>query len=223
MKIRLLAGIALLALCATAVAQGRRDRGQATSASFEYYLLALSWSPEFCAQPGAASSNPEECARSASSKLRPGFVIHGLWPESNDGRGPENCGPARPVPRITVNMMLPLMPGKGLIQHEWATHGTCSGLSVSDYFTAVMQARTSVQIPVQISGSDAVANEPPGMIESQFAAANPGFSRDGFKVACRNGALTEVRVCFTKDLKSRACAASAGACNSRSVSVRPAL
>src|SRR3974390_1701145 len=43
--------------------------------NFDYYLLNLSWSPEFChSHPSAA-----ECAEHAT------FVLHGLWPQNFDG------------------------------------------------------------------------------------------------------------------------------------------
>src|ERR1700742_3637631 len=58
--------------------------------NFDYYLLNLSWSPEFCyAHPNAA-----ECAS------HPTFVLHVLWPQNTDGTYPQNCstspGPADP-------------------------------------------------------------------------------------------------------------------------------
>ena len=42
--------------------------------NFDYYLLNLSWSPEFC----HSHPNATECAQ------RAGFVLHGLWPQNND-------------------------------------------------------------------------------------------------------------------------------------------
>ena len=61
--------------------------------AFSYYLLSLSWAPDFCAQPGKGS-DPAECG--TGKKI--GFVVHGLWPQGDTGRGPENCGPASSVP-----------------------------------------------------------------------------------------------------------------------------
>src|SRR5579859_7556220 len=61
-----------------------------SGASFDFYLLNLSWSPEFChGHPTAI-----ECAAHAT------FVLHGLWPQNTDGTYPENCsnanGPSDP-------------------------------------------------------------------------------------------------------------------------------
>ena len=48
---------------------------------------------------------------------------------------------------------------------------------------------------------------PVPVIEDAFMAVNPGMTRDGITVACDGPALKEVRICLTKDLKPRACAA----------------
>jgi ribonuclease T2 len=184
-----------------------------TGATFDYYLLSLSWAPEFCAQPGEAAKNPVECAQGK------GFVVHGLWPEANQGKSPESCGAAKPAPKSLVNDLLKYMPGASLIQHEWAMHGTCSGLSQGEYFTKVMLARAAVQVPVQLSSLGQSTTESPVEIETQFAAANPSFPPGAVRTACQGGKLTEVRVCFDKNLKALACTASAGECTSRTVAI----
>ena len=117
--------------------------------------------------------------------------------------------------------MLPSMLSSGLIQHEWAMHGTCTGMPVSAYFTTVLLVRAAVQVPVQLSSLGEAANESPEQIVEQFAAANPAFPRGAFRVACRNGALTEVRTCFDKTLKPLVCSARVGECPSASIAIRP--
>lgn len=199
----LILGLSLMSLLAAAAA-----------APFDYYILSLSWAPEFCAQPGEAAANPLECGTGK------GFVVHGLWPEADRGRSPESCGPSKSVPKGLVNDMLRSMPSPGLIQHEWTTHGTCTGLSQGEYFTKVMVARSAVQIPVQISSLGQGTTASPAELESEFAAANPSFPKGAFRTACRAGELTEVRVCFDKDLKARACTLSAGECTSQAVTIR---
>ena len=120
-----------------------------------------------------------------------------------------------------MNELLPYMPSPGLIQHEWATHGTCTGLTEDAYFTKIMLARATVQIPVQISSITDTETESPGRVEEQFAAANPTFPKGAFRTSCQGGAFTEVRACFDKNLKGRACTASVGECASPMLTVRP--
>ena len=76
-----------------------------------------------------------------------GLVVHGLWPQDNDGKWPESCSTTPPVASATVDHMMPIMPGQSLIQHEWAKHGTCSGLSTQDYFAAIEKLYTGLQVP----------------------------------------------------------------------------
>ena len=73
----------------------------------------------------------------------------------------------------------------GLIQHEWATHGTCTGLTMDDFFTKVLLARAAVQIPVQISSIAATETDSPAQIEGEFAGANAAFPKGAFRTACR--------------------------------------
>ena len=76
----LLAGCAaVLGLGAVGPAHAIYESGQ--SGSFDYYVLALSRSPTFCA------SHP---ADHAECGVRRGFVVHGLWPQYKGGGGPEH-------------------------------------------------------------------------------------------------------------------------------------
>jgi ribonuclease T2 len=186
------------------------------ASAFSYYLLSLSWAPDFCAQPGKGS-DPAECG--TGNKI--GFVVHGLWPQGDTGRGPENCGPASSVPGNVAQAMLAYIPTQSLIQHEWTTHGTCSGLSVEDYFAAVRKVRDSVTIPDEFKAPAQTQTLGPGAIEQAFAAANPSFPKAAFRTSCTSGELQEARICFSKDLAPQACTPSAGECNSGTMKVLP--
>lgn len=208
----------VLVLFAALATPARKAKTQAPAVlpPFDYYLLSLDWAPDFCSQPDAAAANPKECATGHGT----GFVVHGLWPEAAQGKSPGSCGPEKRVDKSVIKIAVPYMLSEGLIRHEWAVHGTCTGLSPADYFFAVVQARTAVQIPVQMISVEVPLNETPVQIEDQFAAVNATFPKDAFRVACRNGALSEVRVCFTRDLKPAQCPASAGECADPSVNIR---
>ena len=129
--------------------ESARETAQATGNGFDYYLLNLSWSPEFCySHPSAA-----ECA------AHDAFVLHGLWPENNDGTYPENCSDA---PGLTdPGQYSDLYPDQGLLEHEWRTHGTCSGLSANDFFATVRKAYQSVKIPPALANLKALASMAP--------------------------------------------------------------
>lgn len=191
----------------------------ATGAPFDYYVLSLSWAPAFCAQRNAAARNEQECA----AGKRIGFIVHGLWPEDENGRGPESCGAARGVPGSVVKFTLPYMLSASLMRHEWAEHGVCTGLNVYAFFMDLVQARTSIQIPVQLTTIESPLTESPGQIEEQFAGANPSFPMAAFRTYCSGRTFREERVCFDKNLKPRACTASVEECRSAELTIPPPL
>ncbi len=194
-------------------AQSRRAR---QAAPFDYYVLSLSWAPEFCSQGDSAARTPQECTPGRMT----GFVVHGLWPQANTGRGPESCGRADRVSKSVVDYVIRYMPSPGLIQHEWATHGVCTGLRPTEYFGAIVEMRAAVQIPVQFASIEGGVRESPGQIETQFATANPPFPRGAFRTSCVRDELEEVRVCFDRNRKPQACTASAGECRVPAIEIR---
>ncbi len=54
------------------------------------------------------------------------FVVHGLWPQYENGFPDSAVQPAPRLNRNIVSSMLDLMPAPGLIYNEWDKHGTCS-------------------------------------------------------------------------------------------------
>lgn len=195
----------------------RKPRADSGGQEFAYYLLTLSYAPDFCAQP-SGNKDARECGKGRQV----GFVVHGLWPQGESGRGPENCGPASPVSQDIVRTMLNYIPTESLIQHEWRTHGTCSGLSTADYFAAVRKARDAVKIPNDLKQPSQTLQLSPSDIEGKLAAANPSFPKDAFRVSCyRDNELQEVRACFDKNLSPRPCTDSAGECRASTVEMLP--
>ena len=204
-------------LLVTAVSSANARRKKATAAEFDYFMMVLSYAPDFCAQP-KGDKDPRECGKGRGV----GFVVHGLWPQGESTRGPEHCGPARPVSQAIIDQMLRYIPTESLIQHEWSTHGTCSGLPAQDYFAAVRKARDSVSIPSELSQPSAQLQIRPGDLESKLASANPAFPRDAFRTSCYpDGELQEVRVCMDKNLSPRPCGPSAGECKLGTVTLLP--
>ena len=195
-----------------------KSRKKKTSASpdFSYYLLVLSYAPDFCAQP-QGKKDPRECGKGRHVS----FVVHGFWPQGENSRGPEKCGSASPVPKDVIQKTLKYIPTESLIQHEWATHGSCSGMGPADYFGTLAKARDSVTLPSDFSPSQELQLSP-AEIESKVAAANPSFPKEAFRVSCyNNGELQEVRICLNKDLSPRACGSSAGQCSASTVTLLP--
>lgn len=184
---------------------------------FDFYVLALSWSPSFCLGANADPANQTQCA--TGRKL--GFVVHGLWPQFEHGY-PEYCPSSFSdrVGQAAGNQMLDMVPSLGLLGHMWRKHGVCAGLSQQDYFAVVRAARSRVEIP------GIFANPPRGLsseaAESAFAAANPGMTAKGIAAVCKGGRLQEVRICLTDALEFRACReVDAAGCQAGSLAVPP--
>jgi ribonuclease T2 len=210
-------GIVFLLLTGAASSRSRRKASRSgAAAGFDYYLLTLSWAPDFCAAPGGIK-DPRECGVGRHI----GFVVHGLWPQDNQGRGPENCGSASPVSKSILALMLHYIPTESLIQHEWKTHGTCTGLTADAYFAGVRKARDGVNIPAVFTSLTKQISESPTQVETQFAMANPSYPKAAFRAICTNGMLQEARFCLDKNLTPRACTVSAGECASASMTILP--
>lgn len=196
-------GPSLLAVCLIALALGGRPVAAQTRGEpgqFDHYVLALSWSPSYCESRGD-KADATQC-----DSARPfAFVVHGLWPQYERG-WPESCqSPAPYVPEPVLRDMLDIMPSRGLVLHEWRTHGTCAGVDPSAYFATVRDAYAKVVIPETFRHLDDYRTVAPGEVESAFLAANPGLAADMIAVQCDRRRLTEVRICLTRDLAFAAC------------------
>jgi len=191
--------VALLALTiagARAEAQRRHEPGK-----FDFYVLALSWTPSYCEAEGDRRGGDEQCQRG-----RPySFVVHGLWPQYERGFPRACVEPAPRIPFSLINSMLDLMPARGLIIHQWRTHGTCSGLEAQSYFQAVREARERIAIPERFRRLETHTMVAPIEVEDAFLAANPELKPDMIAVTCDDRRLREVRICMGTDLSFRPC------------------
>lgn len=173
---------------------------------FDYYVLALSWSPTYCADRRDNRAEPQCDTRSG----RPyAFVLHGLWPQFERG-WPQDCRSSDRgwVPGPVAERMLDIMPSKKLIFHEYRKHGTCSGLGVDAYFNLARQLYEKVQIPPRfVRLTDDRLFVGPGELVGDFLSANPELKPDMLVVQCGGAGnrLREVRICFDKGGAFRSC------------------
>ena len=185
----------LLALILTA-SLARADGEPA--GTFDYYVLSLSWSPNWCALEGDARRSPQ-CDR------RLGWVLHGLWPQFHRGY-PSYCRPAvRPPSRADSAAMADIMGTPGLAWHQWKKHGSCSGLPAQDYFALARKAYGQVNRPEVFRKLDKPVTLPARLVEEAFLKANPGWERDMLTITCRDGHIQEARLCLSKALSPVPC------------------
>jgi len=194
---------AIVAFAQESGPSGRQDKRQNAPGQFDFYVLALSWSPSYCEQARERAS-----ARKADPQCsgRPyAFVVHGLWPQYEQGF-PSYCQvPAPKLDRGQISGALELMPSPALVMHEWDRHGTCTGLSPGAYFETMRKARAVVKIPPDYLDLAAPLSVVPDAVAEAFVKINPGLTRADMAVACDKTRLTEVRLCLTKDFSFHAC------------------
>ncbi|MBM3785714.1 MAG: ribonuclease T [Acidobacteria bacterium] len=179
-----------------------RNRPRGTAGEFDFYLLALSWSPQYCAS-AAGERDKLQCA----GPRQYNFVVHGLWPQYESG-WPQNCATSQTLSNTVIEKMLDIMPSRGLIRHEWSKHGVCSGLTAAEYFAKARASFGAVRIPKTMQDPRNARTVPPAKIREEFMGANAGMPKDSVTVQCGGRFLSEVRVCFDKNGKIRSCPAS---------------
>lgn len=170
---------------------------------FDYYVLALSWSPTWCALEGDERRSPQ-CADDADF----GWVLHGLWPQYEQG-WPSFCNTAERNPsRRETGDMADIMGSGGSAWHQWNKHGRCTGLSSRDFYTLAREAYGRVVRPDVFRRLTRAIEVPASVVEAAFLEDNPEFRADGVTVTCKSGRIQEVRICLTRELKPRACSGS---------------
>lgn len=187
------------------------------AADFDLYVLALSWSPSWCDDQGEGKGGAQ-CAPGAGHRL----ILHGLWPNRENGKNPADCAGGREPSRAEVRSMLDLSPSEGLIRHEWRKHGTCSGLSPAAYFAAARQAVAMVKLPEALARLTTEIKDTPQALEDLILAANPRLTDSMLTLTCKDGQLAELRLCLTPDLQPRDCPKGVDRdCSARSIRVPP--
>ncbi|MGH1415037.1 MAG: ribonuclease T2 family protein [Pelagimonas sp.] len=170
------------------------------SGEFDYYVLAMSWSPNWCEIEGD-SKRSEQC----EDRHDYGWVLHGLWPQFHRG-WPSFCPTVERQPsRGMTSEMVDIMGTSGLAWHQWKKHGTCSGLSARAYFDLSRQAYDSVTRPAIFRKLDKSVKLPASVVEEAFLKANPDWTADNLTITCRDGFISEARLCLSKDLQPVPC------------------
>jgi len=173
-----------------------------TAGDFDYYVLSLSWSPNWCTLEGDAQNSPQ-----CDSDRDLGWVLHGLWPQYEQG-WPSNCFVLHRNPsRATTEAMADIMGTSGLAWYQGKKHGRCSGLSSDAYFALARRAYGAVVRPDVFEKLTDTVQLPAHVVEQAFLHANPGLDADMITITCKGNWIQEARICLTKDLEPRTCGA----------------
>lgn len=191
-----------------------------TSGDFDFYVLALSWSPDFCAGQGGKDS--EQCGPGRN----PGFVLHGLWPQYRKGF-PQNCSSV-PFPSSLKREFPDLFPNDRLYAHEWRRHGTCSGLAPRDYLSLTQKLKQTAPIPPRYRHLREPVRTTTAALKKEFRVVGAGLPESGMAVFCSGSGrfLKEVFLCYNRQGKPAACSPeilfkSARSCRQPDFLIRP--
>lgn len=176
--------------------------GPRISAPVTGYVLALSWSPEFC--HGRGRGDPSARLQCSGQMGRFGFVLHGLWPEGR-GRDPQWCAAASAPSAATLRENLCVTPSPRLMAHEWAKHGACMAKSPAGYFKAGRTLFQSLRFPDMARLSRAEGLNA-GMVRAALVAETPFLRPDMLRLTLSGrGWLEEVQVCYGRDFMPARC------------------
>lgn len=192
--------VAMLSWLAMAVPLGAQQGGRDQAGQFDYYVLALSWSANWCALEGDARSAPQ-CDRAQQFD----WVLHGLWPQYETGWPADCASPYAPPTRSQTAAMADIMGSSGLAWHQWRKHGSCSGLTPAAYFALSRSAYDSIIRPPVFRGVNRDITLPAHVVEDAFLRDNRGLRADEITITCRQGYIQEARICLTRDLQTRRC------------------
>lgn len=192
--------VALLTLPVSLLWPARIQADGKTAGEFNYYVLSLSWSPNWCATTGDARGSDQCDARHDH-----GWILHGLWPQYHRG-WPSYCRTTEVAPtRRMTREMADIQGSAGLAWHQWKKHGTCSGLSAERYFALSREAYKRVNRPEVFRKLDRTVTLPASVVEEAFLTANPELKSDMVTITCRDNYIEEVRLCLSRELNPVPC------------------
>ena len=170
----------------------------AATAPFDYYVMALSWSPGFC-DLGGDQKSPRQCAPGAGY----GFVVHGLWPNNRFGADPEDCDPDADVsPAELAAAQRPLSRPTALRPTNTASTGPAPASTPPTISPPCASCATGSSIPPALQGVRAWLRMPPDGSGRRSSTPTPTCRPDNIAVTCARGQLVDVRICITKTLKA---------------------
>lgn len=185
---------AMLALTAPIWATSTSAKGD-KAGEFDYYVLALSWTPNWCALEGDSKGSDQCDARHDF-----GWTMHGLWPQFHRG-WPSFCPTVERAPsRAMTRDMADIMGTSGLAWYQWNKHGVCAGLSARAYYDTARKAYEKIVRPAVFRKLDKTVRLPASVVEQAFLRDNPTLSKDMITITCKSGHIQEARICLSKSL-----------------------
>lgn len=213
---------ALGGLCSGSSLEINGGDGVAAPREFDYFKLALQWPGTVCPRSRHCCSS-NACCRGSNAPTE--FTIHGLWPDYNDGTWPACCTRSSFDRKEILTLLDPLEKywpslscgspskcygGKGSFWgHEWEKHGTCSSPVVRDeynYFLTTLNVYFKYNVTRVLNEAGYVPSNSEKYPLGGIVSAIENAFHATPSLACSNGAVKELYLCFNKDFKPRDCA-----------------
>jgi len=112
-------------------------------------LLVITWAPALCTVETSAGG----CRSGRVGERGQNFLLHGLWPQPRERQYcdvPKHAKDRRPVdlpPDLQARLAAMMSDPKVLAPHEWYAHGTCSGVTPTEYFSiATTLAEQAIEV-----------------------------------------------------------------------------
>jgi ribonuclease T2 len=187
--------------------------GEAEAASYDIYVLSLTWAPAFCE---LERHDKEQCQDLDDRDYAAHHLtVHGLWPNYlGRNRGPQYCPSNacsdRPVctlealPDDLEADLKKYMPGveDGLHTHEWQRHGACSGLDYAGYFQSTVDLAKQFESGLFAGFLQEYLGKRVDTSRLRKAFRDQFGRDDALQITCaRQGGdyyLEEVRTCWTR-------------------------
>ncbi|XP_022335368.2 ribonuclease Phyb-like [Crassostrea virginica] len=168
---------------------------------FDYYKLVLQWPGTVC--NATAVNCPDQ------------WTIHGLWPASKSTKDPIKCSEVGYNEQEVVTIMddmkmywpnLQKNINTILWKHEWESHGTCSALTIKDYFETTINLAKKHDIKSYLQKKNIV----PGKTYKPDDISKAILDSVKFSPALRRNCkqkekLQEIFICYTKGLALMDC------------------
>ncbi|CAN4081307.1 unnamed protein product [Withania somnifera] len=110
---------------------------------FDFFYFVQQWPASYC-------DTRRSCCYPTTGKPDEDFSIHGLWPNYENGKWPQNCDRESSLDESEISDLIstmeknwpslacPSSDGVRFWSHEWLKHGTCSTLSQRAYFQTAL-------------------------------------------------------------------------------------
>ncbi|KAL7132840.1 hypothetical protein ABFS83_12G101600 [Erythranthe nasuta] len=122
-----------------------------SSSDFDFFYFVQQW-------PGSYCDTRQSCCYPTTGKPDEDFSIHGLWPNYNTGKWPQNCGSQSSLDRSEISDLMsrmhkdwptlacPSADGMRFWGHEWDKHGTCTSFDQHTYFQFALDLKNKANL-----------------------------------------------------------------------------